>query len=106
LIVLQRQAKRPALTTRDRELLVLLARRFRLWREALDRQARHPARLASSGHPCVLASQVQSQNTTTSCPRISDRSHPHHGTRQSLVGRKTHSRRVMEIRLSPHEMYL
>jgi len=35
LIVLQRQTKRPALTPRDRGLLVLLASRFRWWREAL-----------------------------------------------------------------------
>ncbi len=35
LIVLQRQTKRPVLTPRDRILLVILASRFRLWREAL-----------------------------------------------------------------------
>jgi putative transposase len=33
LIVLQRQTKRPVLTPRDRTLLVLLASRFRWWRE-------------------------------------------------------------------------
>jgi transposase InsO family protein len=35
LIVLQRQTKRPVFTSRDRTLLVLLASRFRWWREAL-----------------------------------------------------------------------
>ena len=35
LIVLKRQAKRPALTWRDRTLLVLLASRLRTWKQAL-----------------------------------------------------------------------
>jgi putative transposase len=35
LIVLQRQTNRPVLTPRDRTLLVLMASRFRMWREAL-----------------------------------------------------------------------
>ncbi len=35
LIVLERQVKRPKLTQRDRQILVLLASRVRGWREAL-----------------------------------------------------------------------
>jgi len=35
LIVLKRQAKRPALTWRDRTLFVLLASRLRTWKQAL-----------------------------------------------------------------------
>jgi hypothetical protein len=35
LIVLKRQAKRPALTWRDRKLFVLLASRLRTWKQAL-----------------------------------------------------------------------
>ena len=35
LIVLKRQVKRPALTWRDRALLVLLASKLRMWKEAL-----------------------------------------------------------------------
>ena len=35
LIVLKRQAKRPTLTWRDRTLFVLLANRWRTWKQAL-----------------------------------------------------------------------
>ncbi|MEA3340185.1 MAG: hypothetical protein U9R15_09480 [Chloroflexota bacterium] len=35
LIILQRQAKRPKLTWRDRSLIVLLASKLRTWKEAL-----------------------------------------------------------------------
>jgi len=35
LIVLKRQAKRPALTWRDRTLFVLLASRLRTWKQTL-----------------------------------------------------------------------
>jgi len=35
LIVLQRQVKRPALTPRDRVLLVFLARKLRSWQQAV-----------------------------------------------------------------------
>jgi hypothetical protein len=59
LIILRRQSKRPVCTTRDRSLLVLLARATRSWRQALlIVQEDDPFAMASSGLSSFLEAQV------------------------------------------------
>ena len=61
LIILRRQSKRPVCTTRDRSLLVLLARATQSWRQALlIVKEDDPVALAPSGLSSFLEAQVES----------------------------------------------
>ena len=58
LIVLQRQKKRPALTGRDRVMMVLLASKLRRWKETLivvqpDTLMRWPLPAEGCSYPCL-----------------------------------------------------
>jgi hypothetical protein len=66
LIILRRQVKRPACTTTDRMLLVLLARMVRTWKQALSIVQEDDApEVASSGISAFSLDIICSQHTAT-----------------------------------------
>ncbi|MBK9745741.1 MAG: hypothetical protein IPO91_03080 [Chloroflexi bacterium] len=106
LIVLQRQSKRPVLR-RDRALLVILASRFHLWREAL--LIVKPITLLGWHHQAFRLFWRHRSKGRIPQPRVPKHVialiHTHHKSRQSVVGFKTHSRRTAETGLSAHETH-
>ena len=92
LIVLERQVARPKMTQRDPQVLVLLARWIKGWKETLIVvKPGYFDRLAPIGFQVILATKIAGQAGQTSDPSGDDCADRRNGDPQSNVAGQTDS---------------
>src|SRR6266478_5754088 len=98
LALLRHHSKRPRFGRFDRTFWVWLSKRWAGWREALHVvRPRDSDSLASAGVSRLLDLEVPRRANGSTAGRLGAcRARPHHGARQSSLGRAPHSRRTAQ----------